>query len=414
LAIKTVSFAASDIGRVRSSNQDSGYSGVNLFFVADGMGGHAGGDIASALASQHLALADEPLENSAAAEQKLIDFIYQAKQKIDASVKEHPAITGMGTTLSAMMVTGTQVTIAHIGDSRVYLARDGVVKQITSDHTFVQRLVDTGRISEEEALIHPRRSVLMRVLGDIEQFPEVDIETYETKPGDRWMACTDGLSGVVPTQLMENILLNKIDVKEASELLIGEALEFGAPDNVTVVLVDVVDSKAEIDFSPGREFVGSAANEVVIEKRQGNQILRLLNPMTLIDLLQKPEDPVSFAPESEELLEKILKKTKGRIRARRFRQIATYLLIIAAASYGLFLAYEYTQTRYFVGVNNGVVVIYQGIKEELGPFKFSSLFEVTDISVDSLTDFQREALERSISVDGPDEARQIISQLGGE
>ena len=414
MAIKTVSFAASDIGRVRSSNQDSGYSGVNLFFVADGMGGHAGGDIASALASQHLALADEPLENSAAAEQKLIDFIYQAKQKIDASVKEHPAITGMGTTLSAMMVTGTQVTIAHIGDSRVYLARDGVVKQITSDHTFVQRLVDTGRISEEEALIHPRRSVLMRVLGDIEQFPEVDIETYETKPGDRWMACTDGLSGVVPTQLMENILLNKIDVKEASELLIGEALEFGAPDNVTVVLVDVVDSKAEIDFSPGREFVGSAANEVVIEKRQGNQILRLLNPMTLIDLLQKPEDPVSFAPESEELLEKILKKTKGRIRARRFRQIATYLLIIAAASYGLFLAYEYTQTRYFVGVNNGVVVIYQGIKEELGPFKFSSLFEVTDISVDSLTDFQREALERSISVDGPDEARQIISQLGGE
>ena len=414
MAIKTVSFAASDIGRVRSSNQDSGYSGVNLFFVADGMGGHAGGDIASALASQHLALADEPLENSAAAEQKLIDFIYQAKQKIDASVKEHPAITGMGTTLSALMVTGTQVTIAHIGDSRVYLARDGVVKQITSDHTFVQRLVDTGRISEEEAIIHPRRSVLMRVLGDIEQFPEVDIETYETKPGDRWMACTDGLSGVVPTQLMENILLNKIDVKEASELLIGEALEFGAPDNVTVVLVDVVDSKAEIDFSPGREFVGSAANEVVIEKRQGNQILRLLNPMTLIDLLQKPEDPVSFAPESEELLEKILKKTKGRIRARRFRQIATYLLIIAAASYGLFLAYEYTQTRYFVGVNNGVVVIYQGIKEELGPFKFSSLFEVTDISVDSLTDFQREALERSISVDGPDEARQIISQLGGE
>ncbi len=414
MAIKTVSFAASDIGRLRSSNQDSGYSGVNLFFVADGMGGHAGGDIASALASQHLALADEPLENSAAAEQKLIDFIYQAKQKIDASVKEHPAITGMGTTLSAMMVTGTKLTIAHIGDSRIYLARDGAVKQITSDHTFVQRLVDTGRISEEEALIHPRRSVLMRVLGDIEQFPEVDIETYETKPGDRWMACTDGLSGVVPAQIMENILLNKIDVKEASELLIGEALEFGAPDNVTVVLVDVVDAKDDIEISPGREFVGSAANEVVIEKRQGSQILRLLNPMTLIDMLQKPEDPVSFAPESEELLEKILKRTKGRLRARRFRQIATYLLIIALAGYGLFLAYEYTQTRYFVGVSNGVVVIYQGIKEELGPLKFSSVFEVTDISVSSLTDFQREALKRSISVDGPEEARQIISQLGGE
>ena len=414
MAIKTVSFAASDIGRVRSSNQDSGYAGVNLFFVADGMGGHAGGDIASAITSQHIALADEPLETSAEAEQKLVDYIYQAKQKIDASVKQHPAITGMGTTLSAMMVTGTKVTIAHIGDSRIYLARDGVVKQITTDHTFVQRFVDTGRISEEEALVHPRRSVLMRVLGDIEQFPEVDIDTYETKPGDRWMACSDGLSGVVPDQLMKNILLSNVDIQEAGDLLVGEALEFGAPDNVTVVLVDVVDAKDEIDFSPGRTFVGSAANEVVIEQRKGLQVLRLLNPMTLIELLQKPEDPVSFAPESEELLEKILKETKGRVRARRFRQIATYLLLIAVASYGLFLAIEYTQTRYFVAVKDGYVVIFKGIKEELGPFKFSSVYEVTDVSVNSLTDFQREALERSITAESPEDAQRIVSQLGGE
>jgi protein phosphatase len=414
LAIKTVSFAASDIGRVRSSNQDSGYAGVNLFFVADGMGGHAGGDIASAIASQHISLADEPLATSAEAEQKLIDYIYQAKQKIDASVKQHPAITGMGTTLSAMMVTGTKVTIAHIGDSRIYLARDGVVKQITTDHTFVQRLVDTGRISEEEALVHPRRSVLMRVLGDIEQFPEVDIDTYETKPGDRWMACSDGLSGVVPDQLMKNILLSNVDIQEAGELLVGEALEFGAPDNVTVVLVDVIDAQDEIDFSPGRTLVGSAANEVVIEQRKGLQVLRLLNPLTLLELLQKPEDPVSFAPESEELLEKILKETKGRVRARRLRQIATYLLLIAVASYGLFLAIEYTQTRYFVAINDGYVVIFKGIKEELGPFKFSSVYEVTDVSVDSLTDFQREALERSITAESPEEAKRIVSQLGGE
>ena len=414
MAIKTVSHAASDVGRVRSSNQDSGYAGVNLFFVADGMGGHAGGDIASAIASQHIALADEPLETSAEAEQQLVDFIYQAKQKIDASVKQHPAITGMGTTLSALMVTGTKVTIAHIGDSRIYLARDGVVKQITSDHTFVQRLVDTGRISEEEALVHPRRSVLMRVLGDIEQFPELDLDTYETKPGDRWMACSDGLSGVVPSQLMESILLSNVGVKEAAELLIGEALEFGAPDNVTVVLVDVVDAKDEVEFSPGRKLVGSAANEVVIEQRKGRQVLRLLNPLTLLELLQKPEDPVSFAPESEELLNKILKDSKGRVRARMLRQLATYLLLIAIGSYGLFLAIEYTQTRYFVGIDEGYVVIYKGIKEELGPLKFSSVYEVTNVSVDSLTDFQREALERSITVDSAEDAERIVSQLGGE
>ena len=413
MGIRTVSYAASDVGKVRSSNQDSGYAGVNLFFVADGMGGHAGGDIASAITAQHVALADEPVENSQQAEQKLIDYIWQANEKLGASVAQHSELAGMGTTFSGMFVNGTSVSIGHIGDSRIYLARDGVVKQITSDHTFVQRLVDTGRITEEEALVHPRRSVLMRVLGDVEQFPEVDLETFETKPGDRWMVCSDGLSGVVPEGLMHRIMLSESSVQEATDLLVGEALEFGAPDNVTVVLVDVLDAKDEVEVSPARNFVGSAASEVVIEERKGRRILRILNPMTLIEMLQKPEDPTSFAPESEELLEKILKDTKGRIRARRLRQIATYLLIVAAATYGLFLAYEYTQTRYFVGTNDGVVVIYKGIKEELGPFKFSTVYEVSNITLESLTDFQREALERSIAAETIEEARRVLDQLGG-
>jgi len=310
------------------------------------------------------------------------------------------------------LVHGTKVSIGHIGDSRVYLARDGIVKQITSDHTFVQRLVDTGRITEEEALIHPRRSVLMRVLGDVEQFPEIDVETFETKPGDRWMVCTDGLAGVVPDGIMHRIMLSKSSVKEATDLLVGEALEFGAPDNVTVVLVDIVDAKEDIPAST-KTFVGSAASEVVIDERKGRRILRILNPMTLIEMLSKPEDPASFAPESEELLEKILKDTKGRIRNRRLRQIATYLLVIGIASYGLYLGYEYTQTRFFVGVNDGVVVIYKGIKEELGPFKFSSVYELSNITIDSLTDFQREALERSIDAENIEDARRILDQLGG-
>ena len=413
MGIRTVSYAASDVGKVRSSNQDSGYAGVNLFFVADGMGGHAGGDIASAITAQHVALADEPVASSQEAEQKLIDYIWQANEKLGISVAEHSELAGMGTTFSGIFVNGTSVSIGHIGDSRIYLARDGVVKQITTDHTFVQRLVDTGRITEEEALIHPRRSVLMRVLGDVEQFPEVDLETFETKPGDRWMVCSDGLSGVIPEGLMNRILLSTSTVQEATDLLVGEALEFGAPDNVTVVLVDVVDAKDEVEASIARNFVGSAASDVVIEERKGRRILRILNPMTLIEMLQKPEDPTSFAPESEELLEKILRDTKGRIRARRLRQLATYLLIIATASYGLFLAYEYTQTRFFVGVNDGVVVIYKGIREDLGPFKFSSVYEVSNITLDSLTDFQRDALERSIDVEDLDDARRVLDQLGG-
>jgi protein phosphatase len=377
------------------------------------MGGHAGGDIASAITAQHVATADEPVENSQQAEQKLIDYIWQANQKLSASVQAHSDLAGMGTTFSGMLVHGTSVSIGHIGDSRIYLARDGVVKQITTDHTFVQRLVDTGRISEEEALVHPRRSVLMRVLGDVEQFPEVDLETFETKPGDRWMVCSDGLSGVIPEGLMHRIMLSKSNVQEATDLLVGEALEFGAPDNVTVVLVDVLDDKEQTEVSPSRNFVGSAASEVVIEERKGRRILRILNPMTLIEMLQKPEDPTSFAPESEELLEKILKDTKGRIRARRLRQLATYVLLVAIAIYGLFLAYEYTQTRFFVGTNDGVVVIYKGIREDLGPFRFSTVYEVSNISVDALTDFQREALERSIATESIEDARRVLDQLGG-
>jgi protein phosphatase len=384
-----------------------------LFFVADGMGGHAGGDVASAITAQHVATADEPVENSQQAEQKLIDYIWQANQKLSASVGEHADLAGMGTTFSGMLVHGTSVSIGHIGDSRIYLARDGVVKQITTDHTFVQRLVDTGRISQEEALVHPRRSVLMRVLGDVEQFPEVDLETFETKPGDRWMVCSDGLSGVIPEGLMHRIMLSKSAVQEATNLLVGEALEFGAPDNVTIVLVDVLDAKEETAISASRNFVGSAASEVVIDERRGRRILRILNPMTLIEMLQKPEDPASFAPESEELLEKILKDTKGRIRARRLRQLATYVLLVTVAIYGLFMAYEYTQTRFFVGTNDGVVVIYKGIREDLGPFRFSTVYEVSSITLESLTDFQREALERSIATESLEEARRVLDQLGG-
>ena len=225
--IKTISYAGSDIGRVRSSNQDSGYAGYNLFFVADGMGGHAGGDIASALCAQRIARADERYPDAETAGKALKDIIWEANSVLAATVAEHPELAGMGTTFSGIIFTGDKVTIGHVGDSRIYLARDGVVKQMTKDHTFVQRLVDTGRITEAEALVHPRRSVLMRVLGDVEEFPEVDLETIETKPGDRWLLCSDGLSGFVPPDISDRILLSKIEASEATELLIGEALEFG-------------------------------------------------------------------------------------------------------------------------------------------------------------------------------------------
>lgn len=411
MSIKTVSFAASDIGRIRSSNQDSGYAGYNLFFVADGMGGHAGGDIASALCTQRIATVDSVYESPEDASKALIDVIWEANGVLGATAQAHPELSGMGTTFSGIVFTGNKVTIGHIGDSRIYLARNGEVSQITSDHTFVQRLVDTGRITPEEALVHPRRSVLMRVLGDVEEFPDVDTFTMDAKPGDRWLLCSDGLSGVVPPEIAERILLSKMDSREASELLVGEALEFGAPDNVTVVVVDVIASDLQTDFVPTARFVGSAANEVVIEERKGSRTLKILNPLNLLELLKKAEDPAGYVPESDEYLEKILRETKRRILWRKIRQIATALVLMLAVVFGVIAAYDYTQTRFYVGVLNDKVTIFKGVKESLGPLMLSSPYKQSDLSTDSLNSYQLNLLERTITATDLKDAERILKLL---
>ncbi len=159
------SAAASHVGKIRSNNQDSGYAGRHLFVVADGMGGHAGGDVASAIAIKRIAEIDHEYPSAPDAEFALQSALIAANQLLAETVFEHPELTGMGTTVSGILRVGHKLALAHIGDSRIYLYRDGELKQITADHTFVQRLVDSGRITPEEAAVHPRRSVLMRVLG---------------------------------------------------------------------------------------------------------------------------------------------------------------------------------------------------------------------------------------------------------
>ena len=411
MAIKTISYAASDIGKHRSSNQDSGYSGYKLFFVADGMGGHAGGDIASAITSQRVALTDSKYDTVEEAIESLKAGVIEANSMLTGTVVEHPELQGMGTTFSGLLVHGSQIITAHIGDSRIYRMRSGQVEQITKDHTFVQKLVDLGRITEEEALVHPRRSVLMRVLGDVQGDPELDIALYDALPGDRWMVCSDGLSGAVPDDVMANILASSVPTEEAAELLVGEALEHGAPDNVTVVITDIVRPTVQADFEPGAHFVGSADHEVIIEERKGGRILRLFNPMSLLELLQSPEDPAKYAPESEELLEKILAETQRKLRWRGVRMILGWLLF-AGILVGLGLgAYQYTQTRYYVDVLDGQVTIYQGIREQLGPWKFSSPYFVSEINLEDLSQFQQTLIERSISAESLEDAQRILDQL---
>ena len=399
MSVKTQSYAASNIGRVRKSNQDSGYAGYNFFFVADGMGGHAGGDIASAIIAQSVARADREYEDTDQASSQVVEALLEANQKLADTVSEHSELKGMGTTFSGIVFTGDLVTVTHIGDSRVYMVSEDKVSQVTKDHTFVQRLVDTGRITPEEALTHPRRSVLMRVLGDVEISPELDTEVFKVAAGDRWMLCSDGLCGVVPDEIINKILLDKsVDAEEATALLIYEALEHGAPDNVTVVVVDVISSAVQSDFVVQPTFVGSAENEVVISTRRGSRLVEIFNPRILRDLLVR-QPAEEFAVETEELLERIMKETRSKVRWRRIRGLAIIMTLIGVAGYLAFSAYAYTQTRFFIAENNGYVVIYQGIRESFGPFVFSREYQRTDIVVSELNTYQQQLVERSISGD---------------
>lgn len=411
MAVKTQSFAASDIGRVRKTNQDSGYAGYNFFFVADGMGGHAGGDIASAIIAQGVARADRDYDDTDQAAAAVVEALLEANKKLSSTVEEHPELKGMGTTFSGIVFTGDLVTLTHIGDSRVYMVSNDKVSQVTKDHTFVQRLVDTGRITAEEALTHPRRSVLMRVLGDVEIAPEVDSETFKAAAGDRWMLCSDGLCGVVPDEIINNILLNKsVDAEEATALLVYEALEHGAPDNVTVVVVDVLSSAVHSEFEALPSFVGSAENEVVISNRRGSRLVEIFNPRIIRDLLVRQPNE-EFAVESEELLERIMKETRSKVRWRRVRGLAIVLALIGLAGYLAHSAYAYTQTRFFIAENNGYVVIYQGIRESFGPFVFSREYQRTDLIVDNLNTYQQQLVERSISGDSLADITEKLSTL---
>jgi len=403
-----LSAASSHIGKIRATNQDSGSVGRHLFVVADGMGGHAGGDVASALAVQHLSRLDRAYTSVDEARETLFTNILEAGRELTSTVEEHPELTGMGTTVSAMIRVGSQMVIAHIGDSRIYRLRDGVLEQITSDHTFVQRLVDSGRITPEEAAVHPRRSVLMRVLGDVDAEPEVDTHVVDTQPGDRWLLCSDGLSGYVPERDIAETLLTIDDVELVCHKLITQTLSEGAPDNVTVVVVRVAEN---LETSPPSEsrMVGSAAEPLTYES--GPVLRKTGLPALLFHPLRAlPPADEHFEPE-EEFLEELIKEDRRRIIRRRLVWLLSVFLVIGALVAAAVVAYQWTQTRYFVGVDNAVVTIYRGVPEDVWVFSLSSVYERTDIAVDQLPPYQQDKVTQSYSVESLEEAREFIDRL---
>ena len=402
------SAAVSHVGKIRSNNQDSGYAGTHLFVVADGMGGHAGGDVASAIAAKRIAEADADYPSARDAEFSLQQALIAANSLLAETVFEHSELTGMGTTVSSILRVGDQVVVAHIGDSRIYLFRDGELKQITADHTFVQRLVDSGRITPEEAAVHPRRSVLMRVLGDVDAAPEIDTAIFDTKPGDRWMLCSDGLSSYVTDDKMASILATVRTATGAADRLVKESLDHGAPDNVTVVLVDIEDSDGVSGMPP--TFVGSAAAPLSYENDTSRRPIRL--PTLLLHPLKAtPPEDSHFEPEGESYLEELIEEDRRRARRRRIVWLVVLVLAVAAIVGAVFAAYSWTQSHYYVGESNGHVAIFQGVQQTIGPIHLSSVYQGTRIDVSSLSEYERQSVEATIPADNLRDALNIVDRL---
>jgi serine/threonine protein phosphatase PrpC len=402
------SAAVSHVGKIRANNQDSGYAGSYLFVVADGMGGHAGGDVASAIAIRRITEVDQKYTSAHDAAFALQSALIAANSLLAETVFEHNELTGMGTTVSGFLRVDNQIAMAHIGDSRIYRFRGGKLEQISTDHTFVQRLVDSGRITPEEAAVHPRRSVLMRVLGDVDAAPEIDTSVFDTAPGDRWLICSDGLSSYVTDDKMEHVLATVPSAQDAAARLIKESLDQGAPDNVTVILVDIDDTTDSGHVPPIT--VGSAASPLSFDSDSVRRALRL--PTLLLHPLKATQpDPSHFEPESEDYLDELIQEDRNRQRRRRVTWLVSIILIIAAVVTAVVIGYNWTQAHYYVGDDHGFVAIYRGVQQNIGPIRLSSVYQKTSIALSHLSSFNRGKVTATISASSLELAKQIVNRL---
>ncbi|MBD7994878.1 protein phosphatase 2C domain-containing protein [Arthrobacter sp. Sa2CUA1] len=457
---------------VRLKNDDSAYVGRYLAVVADGMGGHAGGNVASASTVLDLVHLDRPdLDDEAVT--VLADEIQAANSLLSELVTTSPELSGMGTTVTAMLLQGNRAALAHIGDSRAYRLKDGVFEQISVDHTFVQRLIDEGRLKPEEAEIHPHKNVLMRVLGDVDASPELDLATFEVTAGERWLLCSDGLNAVLRDSDIESVLRGSKDIDYAVDTLVDLTLAGGSPDNVTVAVVEIAEEPADAApdiLRPQREPApvtggtaisnasvpspaearGSkpdpspAAGDVPAPVPESDGDRDVDNPVRaeLIrqDLASRPHLLVGAASLATETgqIPIVTERTAERRAARmlmhkaddagtndsaaepeappkRRRWILVVVLAVLAALLAsvLWVGYAWTQTRYYVGSSDNRVAIFNGVSQTLGPIKLSQVTETTDIPVDSLPEYWRSRVNDTVPARDLVHAEQIVSQLRG-
>jgi PPM family protein phosphatase len=386
----------SDVGLLRAGNEDAAYAGPRLLAVADGMGGHAAGEVASRLAIARMAALDD-----GAAEPDLLAALRaavdQAQEDIRSMVSADPTVEGMGTTLTALLWTGTSLGLAHVGDSRAYLFRGGTLQRITHDHTYVQDLIDSGQITADDAVSHPQRSLLTRAL-DGRLTVDPDLSVREVCPGDRYLLCSDGLSGVVSDVTMADALAAK-DVDTAADQLVELALRGGGPDNITVVVCDIADNDAQTS----NPVVVGAAADVALPTRGGDtpagraalalgRAHRLHRRRRAAAMPPRPSPPPS----------------------RSRRPLWTVLALGVVVAVVVVGGWLWTRTQYFVGVHEGQVTIFRGVVWSFAGLSLHSVSEQVAVSPAQLPDFEQDRLRAGIAAPTLPQARRVVDRLAGE
>jgi serine/threonine protein phosphatase PrpC len=386
--------AVSDIGRSRKKNDDSGYAGEHLVMVADGMGGAAAGDLASAVTVETMRRLDAPVVDDML--QALAGAVHRSNDRLAELIEEDPSVEGMGTTVTAVLFDGGRIAVAHLGDSRGYLWHDGELLRVTNDHTWVQSLIDEGRITEAEAKVHSHRSLLLKVL-DGRHDNDPDLAVYDVEAGDRVLICSDGLSGFVDHERIQRVLSVGTAESVAQELL-QLALESGSNDNVTVVVADIVDEPAPDGLTP--VVVGAAA------EHPHGPLSRLRSWATRDDLapsksLMDPDvDPeeLRYAPREP----------------RRFRWVfrgVVTLVLLGLLAIAANLSYNWSQRQYYVAAYEGRVAIYRGVQADLPGVTLHHMYETEGLLLSQLPSFRRSQVLDGLQADDLDHARSIVDQL---
>ena len=401
----------SDVGLLREGNEDAAYAGPRLLAVADGMGGHAAGEVASAAAISAISRLDDDVPGNNLLD-ALADAVAEANHTLHDMVAADAVLEGMGTTLTAMLWSGSRVALCHIGDSRAYLLRDREFHQITHDHTLVQTLVDEGRISPDDVATHPQRSMLLRAL-DGRADVEPDLSLREARVGDRYLLCSDGLSGVVSEETLHKTLASVSNLDEVVLQLVELAIRGGGPDNITCIVADAVDSAtASLPPSDASVVVGAASNG------SGSPHFRTDSPAGRAHLLTRTAPQVAVAIAHDDPAPgpgPAAQAEEEPPHRRRLPLVKTALVILVVLIVGgAYAAWRYTQSQYFVAVDNGKVVVYRGINENVAGLHLSSVYQRTDIPLASLPDMDRSSVRATIPASGLIAAQRIVTSIRGD